>query len=105
MYSGEISFMPNDKNRPDSWHLIYYMAIFYFALIIELIWSITIMSVRKKVSWDILIPLVLTFICYVSLNNPKGNSQELGYIGLIFTLSILIVFYFKKRKKWERQSL
>ena len=98
-YSSEVSFMSNYKDRPDKWHLIYPMAIFYLALFIEFSSCLIVMYDHKKVLWDILIFLIITFFGFANLNNPSGNSQEYGYVGLIIILASLIFIYFKTKKE------
>ncbi len=103
-YSSEISFMPNYIDRPDKWHLFFSMLGFYFLLMIEIIWSALKMIKLKKVLWFDLITLILTLICFTSLNNSKGNSQEFGYIGLILLLLILLLNKFLKKGIMNKTS-
>lgn len=101
VYSSEINFMPNYIERPDKWHLIIPMFGFTIIAIGELIWSIIHLVKYKNKAWDAIIIIVLSFICFANLNNPKGNFQEGGYKGLIVITitSIIITIIANKNNK------
>ncbi|BDD05586.1 cell division protein FtsW (lipid II flippase) [Aureibacter tunicatorum] len=98
IYSVEISFMPNYIHRPDKWHLLYPMLGFYFILFAEYVWITITMIKQKKFFWYYIVILSSILICFLNLNNPKNNSQEIGYVGLILLLIIFTGNLFLKRK-------
>ena len=79
--------MPNYINRPDKWHLLIPMIVFYFALILNIILTL----LKKKIGIqkrEILICAIITLFGFSMLNNPKGISQILGY-SIVFTMFIV----------------
>jgi hypothetical protein len=93
IYSSEMNFMPNYADRPDKWHLLYPMLIFYSILIFNLGWAIFKKNIGSQ-KMRILISTITTIIGFAMLNNPKGNSQIIGYciILIVFIISILLLF-------------
>ena len=98
VYSSEVSFMPNFKDKTDKWHLILPMLIFYSWIIIQLIWNFYSMFKNKKMEWIYTIFSLSTLFCFASLHNSKGNSQELSYLGLIIIFLIISFMNLYKRK-------
>ena len=92
-YSSEISFMPNFTYRPDKWHLLPLMFGFSILIFVQLIWNIVVMIKKRKVSWDILLLISLSILTFLFLNNPKGNSENIGYLSLMILAVISIVLY------------
>lgn len=101
-YSSEINFMPNYLEKPDKWHLIIPMLTFYLLIFIHLIWNIITMIKYKKLELDYLVFNLVSLLCFANLNNPKGNWQEIGYIGIV-SIIIIITFlnlrYYRKEKR------
>lgn len=100
VYSSEINFMPNYKKRPDKWHLLIPMLIFYSLIFIQLIWNVIIMIKNRKMDWMYTVFCFISLFCFANLNNPKGNWQEFGYLGLIaisLILTCLNVFIYTKK--------
>lgn len=98
IYSSEIDFMPNYVDKPDKWHLMIPMLIFYPILFL----SIVITFLKKKLKSqkkEILILTTISLIGYAMLNNPKGNSQIIGYLILIILWIISILRLFILRSK------
>jgi len=98
VYSSEIGFMPNYNYRNDGWHLLIPMFIFYILLISQLIWSIIEQIKKKKNYWDLLM-IVISILLFSALHNPKGVSQNIGYIGLIIVTIASIILYVIDNKK------
>jgi hypothetical protein len=98
VYSSEVSFMPNFKDKPDKWELIFPMLTFYSWIIIQLIWNLYSMFRNKKMEWVYTIFSLNTLFCFTLLNNPKGNSQELGYLGLMVIFLFISIMKFYKAK-------
>ena len=86
-YSSEIYFMPNYIDRPDKWHLLVPMIVFYSALILNIIWTLLKknIGIQKR---EILICALITLFGFAMLNSPKGISQILGY-SIVFTMFIV----------------
>jgi hypothetical membrane protein len=91
--------MPNYIDNSDNWHLFLPMLGFCVLLIIEIIWSIVKMFKAKKKVWHDLITLITVLFCFANLNNPKGNAQDIGYIGLILIVLVLALLHFLKKRK------
>lgn len=99
VYSSEISFMPNYNYRPDGWHLFIPMLIFYILLISQLIWSIIEKFKTKKNYWDLVL-IIISILLFSALHNPKGVSQNIGYIGLaIVTIASITLYLFDVKKE------
>lgn len=86
MYSSEIVFMPNYKERSDMWHLFTWIMIFSSALIFVTILNLFFMLKYQKANLEVLLILFLTFLFFVFLNYPKSNFQEVGFIGMFINL-------------------
>ncbi|MEO1518844.1 MAG: hypothetical protein AAFV95_27765 [Bacteroidota bacterium] len=97
-YSSEVAFMPNYKERPDKWYLLMPMLLFYSLFSLQLLWNAVLMVKYKKVKWDDLVFTLLSIVCLTSLNNPKGNWQEVGYLGLAIVFIILLSFVIEKKR-------
>lgn len=93
LYSSEINFMPNYVNKPDKWHLMIPMLLFYPILIFSIV-RIILKKDIKSHKIEILALLVLSLIGYAMLNNPKGNSQITGYLLLIVLWGVSIIRLF-----------
>ena len=102
VYSSEINFMPNYVQKPDKWHLLMPMFIFYSSIFIQLIWNVIVMIRNKKIEWDYSVLTIVSLYCFAILNNSKGNWQEIGYLGIILIIIILTslnVRFYKKKKR------
>jgi len=93
IYSSEINFMPNYVDKPDKWHLMIPMLIFYPILLFIIIKTILKKYIKSQKT-EILVLTTITLIGYAMLNNPKGNSQIAGYIILLILLVISILRLF-----------
>lgn len=102
MYSSEVVFMPNYKERSDVWHLFAWVIIFSSAFIFVAILNLIFMIKYRKANLEVLLILFLTFLFFAFLNNPKSHLQEVGFIGIIL---IFIYFnFFSSRKKLKCRS-
>lgn len=90
--------MPNYLNRPDKWHLMIPMFIFYPILIFIALRVILIKLVKSQ-KIEILAFAIINLIALAMLNNPKGNSQMIGYLILLITLISSIARFFNMRSK------
>ena len=100
VYSSEIYFMPNFNHKPDKWHLLAPMFCFGVLLIFQMVWSIIDLVKGKKTFLGRLILTTVSVFLFVILNNPKGNSQNIGYVGLVIIAIIsLVLFAFEKKKR------
>ena len=102
VYSSEISFLPNYKYRPDKWHLFIPMFGIYIALISQLIWSIIEKIKMKKDSVNIIM-MAISVLLFSTLNNPKGNSENIGYFGLIILGIVSIILYFIENRNESKK--
>ena len=57
VYSSEIAFLPNYNERPDHWHLFYWVLLISIALIGVLIANVIQMLIVKKANAQVLIIL------------------------------------------------
>lgn len=100
VYSSEISFMPNFNFRPDKWHLMVPMFGFLIILSLQFFWNIWDKIKNKNKSWSMIILSIISILLFLLLNNPKGNSQNIGYIGLIITaIYTMLTIRFKIHRK------
>lgn len=93
--------MPNYKEQPDGWHLIIPMLAFYLMLITSFIWSIYNWIKTKVNTVDLVIILIVATFLFAMINNPHGNSEEIGYIGLLILTVVHGIVYYRKRKMTE----
>lgn len=93
IYSSEVSFMPNYVDKPDKWHLMIPMLIFYPILLFSIVRTILKKNIKSQKT-EILVLTTMSLIGYAMLNNPKENSQIAGYIILMILLVILILRLF-----------
>lgn len=73
--------MPNYSEKPDKWHLLFSMLLFYPALLIIICVAIFKKNIKSE-KIEILIFTTITLISFAMLNNPKGNSQTIGFLVL-----------------------
>jgi len=93
IYSSEVSFMPNYVDKPDKWHLMIPMLIFYPILLFSIVRTILKKNIKSQKT-EILVLTTMSLIGYAMLNNPKENSQIAGYIILMILLVISILRLF-----------
>jgi cell division protein FtsW (lipid II flippase) len=94
-YSSEIEWMPHFNGRPDKVYLI--LPQLAFGLFYSIVFINSIYLLKKKQSnWKALGMVVCSFFLFLMLNNPKGNSQQLGFI-LIGVLNVVLAFIVIKR--------
>lgn len=88
-YSSEMNFMPNYNAKPDKLYLILPFIIFaFFYLLLLASWLK--LKIDKKLEWNPLILLILSFLCLLNLSS-SGN-QIPGFIGT-FIVTILIASF------------
>lgn len=95
IYSSEIFFMPNYLERGDMWHLFEWILFFSISFGFVLILNLVFMFKQRKANPKVLLILFLTIISFASLNNPKFNFKEFGYVGVI-----LILIYYLAYQSW-----
>lgn len=89
-YASEISFMPNYNEKPDKWHLLFPMLLFYPALFIIICMAIFKKNIKSEKIEILLFPTV-ALVSFAMLNDPKGNSQTIGFLVLSIISLIAIV--------------
>ncbi len=97
IYSSEINFMPNYKDRPDNWNLLLPMIIFYFGLFLCFVWLLIKRNISNQKS-EILLTLTVILLSFAMLNNRKGFSQITGYLftAIVFVFSTVKLFFKKQ---------
>ena len=98
IYSSEISFMPHYKSRPDKWHLLIPMFGFFIVFLAQLIWSV-IEKIKQKKDYSNIILITISMLLFATLNTPKGDSQIIGYVGLLIVSIVSIILHLNENKK------
>ena len=98
VYSSEIAFMPNYNENTDHWHLFYWVLLSNIALMGVLIANVMQMLSVKKVNAQVVVILLLSFLCFALLNSSNSYFKAISFIGIVLLL-VYIIFYtsFKKQ--------
>ncbi len=99
IYSSEIKFMPNYQDRPDKWHLLYPIVVFYPILIIQVLIILlkTNLGAQKT---ELLLISIFAILSFVFLNTLNHTIQLIAYISLlaIFAYSLLRIIQLRLKQ-------
>lgn len=98
IYSSEIVFLPNYNERPDHWHLFYWVLLISIALIGVLTANVIQMLIVKKANAQVVVILLLSFLCFALLNGFNTYLKTISFIGIALLLIYILLFQsFKKQ--------
>lgn len=99
IFSFEIECMPNHIHRPDKWHVFIPFVVFMAVLILEFIGGIVLMILNKKVAFDLIIGVGLSFWGLTLMANSHGFFETIGFVvSLLIGIYFSIALYLNSRK-------
>lgn len=95
IYSSEIRIISNYNAKPDKLYL--FIPFLLFGLLFTFLFlGYLYFFIKKQISVLNFTILLLSIIFFLFLNNPKGNFQLYGFIGIFF-LIIKMLFILKNK--------